>query len=38
MLPLVFVEGVDDLGQTERLNPDKLESFVMVSNNIELKL
>lgn len=27
MLPLYFVDGVDDLGQTERLNPDKLDSF-----------
>ena len=32
MLPLYFVDGVDDLGQTERLNPDKLDSFVTVSN------
>ena len=32
MLPLYFVDGVDDLGQTERLNPDKLHSFVTVSN------
>merc|ERR1719462_263823 len=27
MLPLYFVDGVDDLGQTERLNPYKLDSF-----------
>ena len=32
MLPLYFVDGVDDLGQTERLNPEKLDSFVTVSN------
>ena len=30
MLPLYFVDGVDDLGQTERLNPDELDSFVTV--------
>ena len=36
MLPLFFGDGVDDLGQTERLNPDKLDSFVTVSNkNVE---
>ena len=32
MLPLFFGDGVDDLGQTEKLNPDKLDSFVTVSN------
>ena len=32
MLPLYFVDGVDDLGQTERLNPDNLDSYVTVSN------
>ena len=33
MLPLFFVDGVDDLGQTEKLNPDKLDSFVTVRIN-----
>ena len=32
MLPLFFIDGIDDLGQSEKLNPDKLHSFVMVSN------
>ena len=37
MLPLFFIDGIDDLGQSEKLNPDKLHSFVMVSNKeIEL--